>query len=121
MIAKIEEKLALNINEYNGIKRYENDNYIGGNPWIVATLWLSKSILTLATSINKKTEQQQFIDKALEYIKWSIKGTTSAGLLPEQVDKYTGNPAWAIPLGWSCSLMIDNLQLLDSLSKSMKD
>ncbi|WP_292485273.1 glycoside hydrolase family 15 protein [Methanohalobium sp.] len=115
MIAKVEEKLALNINEYYGIKRYENDNYIGGNPWIVATLWLSKSILTLATSINKKTEQQQLIDKALEYIKWSIRGTTSAGLLPEQVDKYTGNPAWVIPLGWSCSLMIDNLQLLDSL------
>lgn len=121
IIATIEEKLKSKINGYYGIRRYENDNYIGGNPWIVATLWLSKTMLSLANTLNDEKgtekERQQFIEKAVEYIKWSTRGTTSTGLLPEQVDKHNGQPAWAIPLGWSCSLMIDNLQLLDSVFK----
>ena len=24
-----------------GIKRYEFDDYIGGNPWVISTLWLA--------------------------------------------------------------------------------
>jgi len=57
----------------------------------------------------------------VNYIKWTLKGTTSTGMLPEQVDKHKGYPAWAIPLGWSCALMIDNILLLERFSEGTSD
>jgi len=117
-IRSIEKKLGAPVNGHIGIKRYENDNYIEGNPWVVTTLWLSKALLALAGTEHRRGDDEhcwKMWAEALEYIKWSLKGTTSAGLLPEQVDKHTGRPAWAIPLSWSCALMIDNMILLDSM------
>jgi hypothetical protein len=40
-------------------------------------------------------------------------------MLPEQVNKYSGRPAWAIPLCWSCALMLDNILLLDKIEKKL--
>ncbi|WP_406657796.1 glycoside hydrolase family 15 protein [Methanolobus sp. ZRKC2] len=122
IIGNIESKLRVPVNNHFGIKRYEKDTYIEGNPWVVTTLWLSKTMLLLARSIKDTYADTQNSDEweimtieALEYIRWSLRGTTSAGMLPEQVNKFTGRPAWAIPLCWSCALMLDNIILLDEL------
>ncbi|WP_330217371.1 glycoside hydrolase family 15 protein [Methanococcoides methylutens] len=116
MIDHIESSLRVSVNGYFGIKRYENDDYIGGNPWVVTTLWLSRALLTLAISMeNKDDEYDLLVKKALEYIKWTMKSATSTGLLSEQVDRNTGKAAWARPLGWSCALFIENALLLDQL------
>lgn len=121
MIHIIEKKLSVKVNGYQGIRRYEGDNYIDGNPWIVTTLWLAKALLLLAETMKKeldtKEEVENLIEKAVKYMEWSLKGSTSAGLLPEQVDKQRGTPAWAIPLGWSCALMIENTLILNRLSE----
>jgi GH15 family glucan-1,4-alpha-glucosidase len=78
-------------------------------------------MLTLADSLRKEHDNEKDISKLLQsslnYIKWALKGTTSTGMLPEQVDKHKGHPAWAIPLGWSCALMIDNILLLETFSE----
>jgi GH15 family glucan-1,4-alpha-glucosidase len=125
MIRIIENRLSVSVNGYHGIKRYENDRYIEGNPWIVTTLWLSKAKLTLANSLRSEpgteNEVSKLIQGAVNYIKWTLKGTTSTGMLPEQVDKHKGYPAWAIPLGWSCALMIDNILLLERFSEGTSD
>ncbi|WP_269851869.1 hypothetical protein [Methanosarcina horonobensis] len=42
LIENIQKKLSIPINTGYGIKRYENDTYIDGNPWVVTTLWLSE-------------------------------------------------------------------------------
>jgi len=122
MITKIlhtlENKLAIGVNGHHGIKRYENDEYRGGNPWIVTTLWLSQTMLQLAKHHQNKgnrTQTKLWKNKATPYIEWATRGTTSAGLFPEQVYKDTGAPAWAIPLGWSCALFIENIKLLEEL------
>jgi len=78
-----------------GLLRYEHDSYIGGNPWIIATLWAA------LFHIEKKSYA-----KAREYFYWTIKGTTDQGLLPEQVDRNNGRPAWVIPLTWSHAMFI---------------
>jgi oligosaccharide amylase len=117
-IRTIEKKLGVPVNGHIGIKRYETDTYIEGNPWVVTTLWLSKALLALAGSAQRKGNEEEcrkMKEEALEYINWALRGTTSAGLLPEQVNKHTGRPAWAIPLSWSCALMLDNLIMLDEL------
>ncbi|MCX7841781.1 MAG: glycoside hydrolase family 15 protein [Clostridia bacterium] len=78
-----------------GIMRYENDNYIGGNPWILTTLWLALYYI----------EKKEY-NKAREYFDWAVKGCTGLGLLPEQISRETGKPAWVIPLTWSHAMFI---------------
>ncbi|MDF2941919.1 MAG: glycoside hydrolase 15-related protein [Herbinix sp.] len=87
-VKKIED--ILTVEKVGGIKRYEDDEYIGGNPWILTTLWLA-----LYHIKNKD------FNKALLYFDWAVKGRTELDLLPEQISKETGEPIWIVPLTWS--------------------
>lgn len=78
-----------------GIKRYEDDQYMGGNPWILTTLWIAL--------YHARTGNYQ---KAKEYLFWTVNGRTELGLLPEQVNKYSGKPDWVFPLTWSHAMYI---------------
>lgn len=78
-----------------GIRRYEWDGYIGGNPWILTTLWV-------ALYHAKRKDFQ----KARGYFEWAVKGRTELDLLPEQVDRDSGRPAWVIPLTWSHAMFV---------------
>jgi glucoamylase len=85
----------LKVHQTGGLMRYEYDNYIGGNPWILTTLWAALYNIEIKN-----------YDKAREYFWWAVKGTTEQGLLPEQIDKLTGRPAWVIPLTWSHAMFV---------------
>lgn len=85
----------LTVPNVGGIKRYENDHYIGGNPWILTTLWLAHYRL-----------QTGDLEKAKQHIQWAIDHRTETGLLPEQVDKNTGATAWVVPLTWSHAMFV---------------
>jgi glucoamylase len=78
-----------------GIMRYEGDHYIGGNPWILTTLWLA--IYYLEVGERKR---------AARLIRWASRHSTALDLLTEQVDRRTGEPTWAVPLGWSHAMFI---------------
>jgi len=78
-----------------GIKRYENDNYIGGNPWVLATLWVALYYIEIKE-----------YEKAKDYLRWATKSCTALGLLPEQVSKDNGEPCWVIPLTWSHAMYV---------------
>ncbi|OPA76343.1 glycoside hydrolase family 15 [Paenibacillus selenitireducens] len=84
-----------------GIKRYEDDNYIGGNPWILTTLWLAQYRI-----------QNGQIDEAKALLHWVIDHQTATGLLPEQVDRETGKTAWVVPLTWSHAMFILAVHML---------
>ena len=88
-------ELTLSNRNSGGIRRYENDNYAGGNPWILTTLWVALYYI-----------QRCEYNKAREYFNWSVKGRTQLGLLPEQVGKDDGRPAWVIPLTWSHAMFV---------------
>ncbi|HZK26216.1 MAG TPA: glycoside hydrolase family 15 protein [Thermoclostridium sp.] len=92
-VKKIEDTLLCS--NVGGIYRYEGDDYAGGNPWIVSTLWLALYYIRLGD-----------ITKAREYFNWSIKSATSLGFLPEQVCKHSGKPCWVIPLTWSHAMYV---------------
>ncbi len=81
--------------QVGGIHRYEGDSYAGGNPWVLATLWMS-----IYQSLRGDG------DKALEYLVWAENNSSPAGLLPEQVHRYNGGPAWVLPLNWSHAMYI---------------
>ncbi|MGO4548679.1 glycoside hydrolase family 15 protein [Paenibacillus sp. 2TAB23] len=86
---------ALTVPGVGGIKRYEDDIYIGGNPWILTTLWLAHYRI-----------QTGSLEQAKQLLKWAINHRTEMGLLPEQVDKNTGETAWVVPLTWSHAMFI---------------
>ncbi|MGI6777769.1 MAG: glycoside hydrolase family 15 protein [Acetivibrionales bacterium] len=78
-----------------GIKRYENDSYIGGNPWVLTTLWVALYHIRAGN-----------LAKAKSYFEWAVKARTRLDFLPEQVDRDTGEPAWVIPLTWSHAMFV---------------
>ncbi len=86
---------ALTSQSSGGIKRYENDNYIGGNPWVLTTLWVALYHIETGN-----------LEKAKSYFNWAVKSRTKLGLLPEQVSKDTGMPCWVIPLTWSHAMFV---------------
>lgn len=98
-VALIEQVLASS--PVGGIKRYENDAYMGGNPWILTTLWVAL--------FHAKTGNYH---KAKEYLFWAANGRTALGLLPEQVNRETGKPEWIIPLTWSHAMYVHVLSEL---------
>ncbi len=85
----------LTVHGVGGLKRYETDNYIGGNPWVLTTLWMALYHIRTGN-----------YDKAKEYLDWAASHKTYLGLLPEQVNKETGEPAWVVPLTWSHAMYV---------------
>ena len=84
-----------------GIRRYEDDHYRGGNPWVICTLWLALQDLAAGKQ-----------ERALEFYNWVLEHRTSLDLLPEQVDCKAGKPCWIVPLGWSHAMFILATQAL---------
>ncbi|HZG16049.1 MAG TPA: glycoside hydrolase family 15 protein [Candidatus Bathyarchaeia archaeon] len=84
-----------------GIRRYEDDHYIGGNPWILTTLWLAQFRIS-----------QGRYDEAKKHLDWAVSHATSLDLLPEQIDQNTGEAAWVIPLTWSHAMFVLTVHML---------
>lgn len=96
------ERINLTLRTYTGgYLRYEGDNYINGNPWIISNMWLANYYLD-------KGEKK----KAKECFDFAIKTATEHGFLGEQVDNNTLKPAWVIGLGWSHAMFVITLKRL---------
>lgn len=96
------EKMDLSIRTFTGgYLRYEGDNYVGGNPWIISSLWMADYYIEAG---NKK--------KARECFEFVVKTATEHGFLAEQIDNNTMQAKWVIGLGWSHAMFIDILQKL---------
>ena len=91
-VKEIEEKLKV---PCGGYLRYENDDYIGGNAWIISSLWLALYYIKMG---NK--------ERAKEFYDWVTNHADDKGFLPEQIDKITGKVAWITQLSWSHALYI---------------
>lgn len=102
------EKMNLTLRTYTGgYLRYEGDNYMGGkNPWVISNLWLANYYLEAGE--NKK---------AKECFNFVVTTSRENGLLAEQIDNKTMQPAWVIGLGWSHAMFIITLEKL--LSKGL--
>jgi GH15 family glucan-1,4-alpha-glucosidase len=90
-IAAVESELQL---ADGGVLRHEGDDYAGGNPWILTTLWLGLA--------RRQIGDDAGLHRAIRY---TLERQTSLGLLPEQVTP-EGDPAWVVPLGWSHAMLI---------------
>ena len=96
------ERINLSLRTYTGgYQRFENDNYMNGNPWPIANLWMT---LYYLESGEKK--------KAKETFDFVIKTVGKHHFLGEQVDNETLKPNWVIGLGWSHAMFIIVLEKL---------
>ena len=91
-VEKIENDLKL---PNGGYLRYKSDNYLGGNAWIISTLWLS---LYYIDSGDK--------NRARELFDFVTKHQDDKGFLAEQLDRNTLKPAWIVGLSWSHALYV---------------
>ena len=77
-----------------GVLRHEDDDYAGGNPWLISTLWLGLAERQAGDDAGHRAS-----------LGYALARQTSLGLLPEQVTR-NGEPAWVVPLGWSHAMLI---------------
>lgn len=96
------ERINLSLRTYTGgYQRFENDNYMNGNPWPIANLWMT--LYYLETGEKKK---------AKETFDFVIKTVGKHYFLGEQVNNETLKPNWVIGLGWSHAMFIIVLERL---------
>lgn len=112
----VEKGLTVN-SRVGGICRYQNDYYfqksqdianIPGNPWIICTLWMADWRIARAGTLSD-------LAQPLETLKWVVRNALESGVLPEQLDPYTGKPLSVAPLTWSHSTFV--LTVLKYLEK----
>jgi GH15 family glucan-1,4-alpha-glucosidase len=86
-----------------GVARYENDYYfqqskdlenVPGNPWILSTLSIAHWYASRATNLVE-------LQRAIDILLWTTTRCQRSGVLPEQLDPYTGAPLSVAPLTWS--------------------
>jgi len=77
-----------------GLRRQADDNYAGGNVWLIATLWHGLYARLVGDAAVHRG--------ALEY---TVSRRTALDLLPEQVLE-DGRPAWVLPLAWSHAMFL---------------
>lgn len=96
------EKINLSLRTYTGgYQRFENDNYMNGNPWPIANLWMTLYYLEVGEK-----------EKAKESFDFVVKTSGKHEFLGEQVDNSTLKPNWVIGLGWSHAMFIIVLEAL---------
>ncbi len=101
-----------------GTARYEQDYYfnisedfgpVPGNPWIICTLWQAQYHIAKATEL-------LHLEQPLSLLNWTADRAAESGILPEQVDPYTGQHLSVSPLTWSHAEFVSTcLQYLDKL------
>ena len=89
---------------YDGIARYENDQYDRndnsgvGNPWFITSLWQAQAAI-----YQKNREAAEFI------VNWVGSHADSTGILSEQIDRTSGAPMSVAPLAWSHAEYLNTL------------
>lgn len=62
---------------------------------MLATLWLALFRLLQGRD-----------DEAMAHFEWVVRHRSGFDLLPEQIDRATGQPAWVVPLAWSHAMYL---------------
>lgn len=94
--------------DVGGIARYQDDPFlrrggdpdqVPGNPWVLCTLALAECELVCAANDADR-------EAAFARVRWAISRALPSGVLPEQVDPFSGEPVGVSPLTWSHAMML---------------
>jgi GH15 family glucan-1,4-alpha-glucosidase len=114
-MAAVQERLTVP-GEYGGIARFEGDTYqlrqsalelgVPGNPWFICSLWLAQYQL-------QRARVMADLEEPLRVLTNVEQRALPSGVLAEQIDPVSGEPAGATPLTWTHGTVI--LTILDYL------
>ena len=93
-----------------GYMRYQWDSYMGGNAWIISSLWLALYYIELNN-----------ISKARELFDWVTNHADCMGFLAEQLDRETGDVKWVQQLSWSHAMYVIVKAQLVKLEKELSN
>jgi GH15 family glucan-1,4-alpha-glucosidase len=107
--------------ENRGLARFEGDTYhlrqtgadlkVPGNPWFICTLWMAQYQL-------QRAKVQADLDAPLAILCQVERGALASGVLAEQIDAASGEPAGATPLTWShATVVLTVLEYLDARAR----
>jgi len=94
-----------------GLARYQNDQYFSqsnkneyspGNPWFITTLWLAQYYI-------KESKKIEDLSRASDILNWVASHAIETGLLPEQLNPFTGEPLSVCPLTWSHAEFVETV------------
>lgn len=91
-VIDIEKNLKL---DNGGYLRYQGDMYMGGNAWIISSLWLALYYIELND-----------FNRARELFDWVTNHSDEMGFLPEQIERNGNNTAWIVQLSWSHAMYV---------------
>jgi GH15 family glucan-1,4-alpha-glucosidase len=95
-----------------GMARYQNDLYqsvvppdddLPGNPWIVCALWYAEYLI-------ERAGNKEELREAVAILNWVAERALRSGVLPEQINPFTGEPVSASPLTWSHAAFVIAVQ-----------
>jgi glucoamylase len=96
--------------DIGGIARYQGDpfhrvsQYLPGNPWLVPTMWMAQWDIVRATNVAELTS-------VLPQLEWVCHRALPSGVLPEQVNPYTGEPISATPSTFAHGKFVHDVML----------
>jgi len=115
---QIVDRLTVKTN-IGGIARYENDYYfqvskdvqnVPGNPWVLCTLGI-------ALWYARRSRSTPDLKQAIDILNWATQRAMPSGVLPEQLDPFTGKAVSVCPLTWShASFVLTVHQVADRLN-----
>ena len=107
--------------EHGGLARFEGDTYhlrqtgadlkVPGNPWFICTLWLAQYQL-------RRARVPADLEGPLATLRQVARGALTSGVLAEQTDPASGEPAGATPLTWShATFVLTVLEYLEAKTR----
>ncbi len=116
----ITEKLEVDWQGGRAIRRFEGDEYVGGVPACVNTLWMARCCLHVADALRTRgrgAEADELITRAEGFLLVVLKRATPTGLLPELMQGPDGQTYWAAPHGWAMASFVSGVLKLAGLKK----
>ena len=108
----ITEKLEVDWQGARAIRRFEGDEYVGGVPACVNTLWMARCCLRVADELKSRgrgEESNVLVERAEGFLKVVLKRATATGLLPELMQGPEGQTFWAAPHGWAMASFVSGV------------
>lgn len=120
-IEALAKRLSRRADGAEALLRFEGDQYAGGGPSALATVWFARSLLTLALAPGVTAgEANSYRDRAVASLRAVLRSGTTTGLLPEMMGPGPGGH-WAVPHAWTMAGFVSACLLLDRLARSKTD
>ncbi len=114
-VEELVRRLGERVNGADALRRFEGDQYAGGGPGALTTIWLARVLLKLSLAYRGQAERARaYHSRAVACLRAVLAAGTSTGLLPEMMGPGPGGH-WAAPHAWTMANFVLAALLLDGL------